>query len=202
MTFWLGGDPLILASASPSRQLVLRNAGLEFDIVPADLDERAVEQAAGVSQPGLVAQVLAREKAKWISKRYPGRYVLGADQTLALGDRRFSKPANLAEAADTLRALQGSTHSLHSAIAIVVDGGVIFEHVAVARLTMRALSDEFIAKYLEAAGERVRASVGAYQLEGLGAHLFDNIEGDHFTILGLPLLPLFGFLRDHGILAK
>lgn len=198
---WQDARPLVLASASPSRQYLLRNAGLSFLAAPADLDERAVEKEAGVTDPSDVARVLARAKARAVSLRLPGHYVIGADQTLALGQRRFSKPADLADAAATLRALRMTTHDLHSGIAVAVDGEVLFDHVATARLTMRALSDAFIAAYLAAAGQSVTASVGAYQLEGLGVHLFERIEGDHFTILGLPLVPLFDFLRARGVLA-
>ena len=125
--------------------------------------------------------------------------VVGADQTLALGAKLFSKPAGRVQAASQLRELAGKTHELHSAIAVVRDAKILFEHVSVARMTMRAISDAGIEKYLEAAGEAVTTSVGAYQLEGLGVHLFERIEGDHFTILGLPLLPLLGCLRRHGL---
>jgi septum formation protein len=127
--------------------------------------------------------------------------VVGADQTLALGARLFSKPANRAQAAGQLRALAGRTHELHSAVAVVRDNKILFSDVAVARMTMRRLDDNAISAYLDAAGEAVTASVGAYQLEGLGVHLFERIEGDHFTILGLPLLPLLEFLRSQRLLA-
>ena len=128
----------------------------------------------------------------------PGRLVLGADQTLARGDTRFSKPANRAEAAAQLRALRGRTHELHSALALVRDGDVLFECVDTARLTMRDFSDRFLDDYLDMAGDAALASVGGYQLEGIGIHLFERVEGDYFTILGLPLLPLLAFLRQNG----
>lgn len=182
--------------------MLLRNAGLAFAIEPADLDERAVENAANVTDPSSVARVLAQTKAKSVSERFPGHYVLGADQTLALGTRRFSKPADLAGAAETLEALQGKTHELHSGIAVAVDGGVVFDHVAIARLTMRPLNAPFIKNYLATAGDKVKSSVGAYQLEGIGVHLFEKIEGDHFTILGLPLVPLLTYFRAAGVLAR
>ena len=146
--------------------------------------------------------MLAREKARAVSKPMPGRLVLGADQTLALGERRFSKPADRAAARAQLMALRGQTHELHAAIAAVRDGAVVFEHRDVARLTMRAFSESFLNSYLEAAGDAVTASVGAYQLERLGIQLFERIEGDHDTILGLPLLPLLHYLRGSGLLAQ
>jgi septum formation protein len=135
-----------------------------------------------------------------VSSKMPDRYVVGADQTLALGQRLFSKPAGRAQAADQLRALGGNTHELHSALAVARDGKILLLEVAIARMTMRQLSGDEIRTYLDAAGEAVTTSVGAYQLEGLGVHLFDRIEGDHFTILGLPLLPLLAFFRGQGLL--
>jgi septum formation protein len=201
MTLWRGDQPLILASQSGSRQMLLRNAGLDFEVVPADLDERAIQQSSGLGAPNQIAELLAREKAAFVARAHDGRFVLGADQTLALGERLFSKPTGRVQAAEQLRLLAGHAHELHSAVAVVRDGKVLFSHVAVARMTMRALSDGDIAAYLDAAGDAVTTSVGAYQLEKLGAHLFTWVEGDHFTVLGLPLLPLFGFFRDRGLLA-
>jgi septum formation protein len=200
MTIWRGKDPLILASQSRARQMLLANAGISFDAVPADIDERALQKNSGLSAPGEIAGLLAREKACFVSSKNPGRYVVGADQTLALGDRLFSKPAGRAQAADQLRLLAGHTHELHSAVAVASDGKVVFSDVSVARLTMRALTGSEIRAYLDEAGEAVTSSVGAYQLEGLGVHLFDHFEGDHFTILGLPLLPLLAFLRREQLL--
>ena len=131
----------------------------------------------------------------------PGRLVLGADQTLALGAKRFSKPVDRAAARSQLATLWGRTHELHSAIAFVQDATVLFEHVETARLTMRAFSDSFLDLYLETAGTAATASVGAYQIEGLGIQLFERIDGDYFTILGLPLLQALEFLRQRGCLA-
>jgi septum formation protein len=202
MSLWLAGEPLVLASKSPARQAVLRAAGVPFDVHPAQIDERAVERAAGAKEAGEVASLLARAKAAAVAAHMPGRLVLGADQTLALGDRRFSKPADRTAAREQLGALNGRTHALHSAVALVRDGQLLFSHVDVARLTMRALSEDFLARYLDAMGDAVTHSVGAYQLEGLGIHLFERIDGDHFTILGLPLLPLLTYLRRAGGLAK
>ena len=201
MTLWLGKDPLVLASQSKARQALLANAGIAFESDPADIDERTVQESSGLLAPGDVAGCLAREKAKSVSIRRPARFVLGADQTLAQGGRIFNKPAGRVQAADQLRVLAGHRHELHAAIAVARDGKLLFEHVSVARMTMRPLGDADIENYLNAAGDAVTSSVGAYQLEGLGVHLFERIEGDHFTILGLPLLPLFAFLRSEHLLS-
>ena len=200
MTLWRGKDSLILASQSRARQMLLTNAGIAFEAVPADIDERAVQQASGLTAPSDIAALLAREKALWVSSRQVSKYVIGADQTLALGDRLFSKPAGRAQAAEQLRALAGRAHELHSAIAVARDGKILFAEIAIARMTMRALDEAGIDAYLDAAGEAVTSSVGTYQLERLGVHLFECIEGDHFTILGLPLLPLLAFLRSEQLL--
>ena len=200
MTIWCGKDPLILASQSPARKMLLANAGISFEAVPADIDERSVQKNSGLSAPGEIAGLLAREKACFVSSKNPGRYVIGADQTLALGSRLFSKPAGRAQAADQLRLLAGGTHELHSAVAVARDGKIMFSDVSVARMTMRRLDESAIEAYLDKAGQAVTTSVGAYQLEGLGVHLFERIEGDHFTILGLPLLPLLAFMRGEGLL--
>jgi septum formation protein len=201
MTLWRGNDSLILASQSRARQLLLANAGIAFQAVPADIDERSVQQASGLTMPGDIAALLAREKALWISSKQAGKYVIGADQTLALGERLFSKPAGRAQAAGQLRALAGRVHELHSAIAVARDGKILFADISVARMAMRPLDEAGIDAYLDAAGDTVTSSVGAYQLERLGVHLFERIEGDHFTILGLPLLPLLAFLRSERLLA-
>jgi septum formation protein len=200
MTIWCGKDPLILASQSPARKMLLANADISFEAVPADIDERSVQNNSGLSAPGEIAGLLAREKACFVSLKNPGRYVVGADQTLALGSRLFSKPAGRAQAADQLRLLAGGTHELHSAVAVARDGKIVFSDVSVARMTMRRLDESAIEAYLDQAGQAVTTSVGAYQLEGLGVHLFERIEGDHFTILGLPLLPLLAFMRGEGLL--
>ncbi len=201
MTLWRGPSPLILASQSRARQMLLANAGLEFEAVPADIDERAVQQSSRLASPGDIAALLAREKALSVSMRYPGQYVVGADQTLALGPRLFSKPAGRTPAAEQLRALSGNKHELHSAAVVARDGNILFEIVSIAGMTMRRLGEAEIEAYLNEAGEAVTSSVGAYQLEGLGVHLFERIEGDHFTILGLPLLQLLAFLRSERLLA-
>jgi septum formation protein len=201
MTIWRGTKALILASKSHARQGLLTAAGIAFEAIPAELDERAIELASALSAPGEIAALLARNKATFVSANHPGRLVLGADQTLMLGERLFSKPSDRAQAAEQLRALAGQSHELHSAAAIAQDGEILFENVSIARMTMRPLDDNAISAYLDAAGAAVTSSVGAYQLERLGIHLFERIEGDHFTILGLPLLPLLAFLRSRRLLA-
>jgi septum formation protein len=200
MMLWLGKEPLVLASQSKARQTLLANAGIAFESDPADVDERAIQQSSGLSAPGDIASLLACEKARSVSIRRPMQYVVGADQTLALGERIFNKPAGRAQAADQLRDLAGHRHELHAAVAVARDGKLLFEHVSIARMAMRPLRDADIENYLGAAGDAVTSSVGAYQLERLGIHLFERIEGDHSTILGLPLLPLFAFLRSERLL--
>lgn len=192
---------MILASQSRVRRAQLASAGIVFEAVPADIDERALQQASRLIAPGDIAALLAREKALYVSMRQPGQFVVGADQTLALGTRLFSKPAGRSQAAEQLRALAGHSHELHSAVAVARDGKILFEAAAVARMTMRRLDEAEIDAYLDEAGDAVTSSVGAYQLEGLGVHLFERVEGDHFTILGLPLLQLLAFLRSERLLA-
>jgi septum formation protein len=199
---WLGATPLVLASKSAIRRTLLEGAGVSVEVCPADLDERNLEAKAPLQAPVAVAALLAREKACFIGRSRPGRLVLGADQTLSLDGARFSKPADRAAARDQLRSLSGRSHELYSAVAFVQDGAVLFEHVGVARLTMRAFSDGFLDDYLDAVGDAVTASVGAYQLEGLGVQLFERIDGDYFTVLGLPLMTALDFLRRRGYLAK
>jgi len=201
MTIWRGKQPLILASQSRARQMLLGNAGISFEAVPADIDERSLQKNSGLSAPGEIAGLLAAEKALFVSLNNPGRYIVGADQTLALGARLFSKPAGRTQAAEQLRLLAGHTHELHSAVAIARDGKIMFSNVGISRMTMRRLDESEIEAYLDQAGQAVTTSVGAYQLEGLGVHLFERIDGDHFTILGLPLLPLLAFLRGEGLLS-
>jgi septum formation protein len=201
MTIWRGKHPLILASQSRARQALLANAGIAFEAIPADIDERALQSDSGLTAPGEIASLLAGEKALWVCSHRPDRIVVGADQTLALGKRLFSKPVGRVQAAEQLQSLAGNSHELHSAVAVARDGKILFAHVSIARMTMRELSDPEVRAYLDEAGDTVTTSVGAYQLEGLGIHLFERIEGDHFIILGLPLLPLLAFLRGEGLLA-
>jgi septum formation protein len=199
MALWLAHQPLLLASKSSARRAMLEAAGIPVEIEPADIDERALERnAPGAAEA--VARMLAREKAHAVAARRPERLVVGADQILALGERRFSKPADRAAAQAQLKELRGRTHELHSAAALVQDGTVRFEYSDTARLTMRSFSDSFLDAYLDAAGAAVTDSVGGYQLERTGIQLFERVEGDYFTVLGLPLLPLLVFLRSAGVL--
>ena len=199
MPLWLSPQPLVLASKSEVRGKMLAAAGLRIEIRPAPIDERAAEAKAGTTDAAAIARHLARAKANAVAPDVPGYLVLGADQTLARGSARFSKPADRAEALEQLRSLRGRTHELHSALALVRDGKLIFDCVDSARLTMRNVSDRFLEDYLDMAGDTALASVGGYQLEGIGIHLFERVEGDYFTILGLPLLLLLSFLRQNKL---
>jgi septum formation protein len=199
MPLWLADQPLVLASKSSARRAMLEAAGIPVVVHPADIDERAFEQDAG-GDAAAVAALLACEKARAVATQLPGRLIVGADQTLALGDRRFSKPIDRVDARDQLQALRGRTHSLHSAVAVVRGTDRLFECTDTARLTMRAFSDSFIEAYLDVTAGAATTSVGGYQLERTGVQLFERVEGDHFTVLGLPLLPLLHFLRSAGAL--
>jgi septum formation protein len=200
MPLWLSAQPLVLASKSDVRGKILAAAGLRFEIRAANIDERAVEAAAQPADAVAAARLLARAKAEAISTSMPGRPVLGADQTLARGTQRFTKPKDRADALNQLQHLRGRTHELHSALALVIDGEVLFQCAETARLTMRDVSDRFLEDYLDMVGDLAFGSVGAYQLEGIGVHLFERVDGDYFTILGLPLLPLLAYLRSAGFL--
>lgn len=197
---WRGEQPLVLASKSATRLTLLVHAGVPVETVAADVDERALQAEAGDVDPSAIALLLARAKALAGSRAAPGRMVLGADQTLALGPRIYHKPATVEAARRQLLELAGQTHALHSAVAVACDGELLFETVVSAFLTMRPLTDETLGAYLTAAGARVLTSVGAYQLESVGVHLFTRVDGDHFTILGLPLLQLLPFFRERGLL--
>ena len=190
MPLWLAGEPLVLASKSAIRHALLRDAGVPVEVQSADIDERTIEQRSPVRDAGELAALLAREKARTIAARLPGRLVLGADQTLALGERRFSKPGDRAGARAQLEALRGRTHELHSAVALMQETTIVFEHREVARLTMRAFSDSFLESYLDAVGAAVTASVGGYQLERIGIQLFERIEGEHFVNFVLKMIRL------------
>lgn len=193
-------EKLILASGSPFRLAMLKNAGLDVEAVPAKVDERALEaplKDSGAS-PEDVAAILAEAKATEVSERLPGALVLGCDQTLSLGDEVFHKPADMEGARRHLLALSGKTHQLNSAAVLVRDGAVLWRHVGIANLTMRKLDPAFIGRHLARVGAKALSSVGAYQIEGEGIQLFEQVEGDHFTIVGLPLLPLLTELRSLG----
>lgn len=198
-----GAPDLILASASPSRAAVLRQAGLTALSEPAQVDEAEIKAALRAEGAGAhdVAETLAELKAQRISRRRSGAFVIGADQMLECEGIWLDKPADVDQAAAHLRFLSAKTHNLVSAVCVVHDGTRLWHHVAAASLTMRPLSEDFIAAYLGAVGAAALTSVGAYQLEGLGAQLFARVEGDYFSILGLPLLPLMDFLRNHGVIA-
>lgn len=200
MTLWRGEQPLVLASKSATRLSLLVHAGVPVETVSAEVDERAVEEEAGDIDPAQVALLLARAKALGGAAAAPGRIVVGADQTLALGPEIFHKPKSVEAARAQLRRLAGHTHALHSAAAVAFDGTIVFDVVVSAFLTMRPLTEDTLESYLGAAGQRVLTSVGAYQLESVGVHLFTRVDGDHFTILGLPLLPLLAFFRQQGLL--
>lgn len=191
---------LILASASPARQTLLRHAGVKCFAVPADLDEAAIRQGFA-GPPEALALDLARAKAAVVAGAYPEVLVIGADQLLVCDDKIFGKPKNMAEAGAHLRGLRGRAHRLVTACCVVRGREKLWSETAEAALTMRNFSDAFLEDYLAAEGEAVLGSVGAYRLEGLGSQLFARIEGDYFTILGLNLLPLLGFLRAAGALA-
>jgi septum formation protein len=198
-----GRPPLILASESKSRAHLLEAAGLAFIVEPPGLDEASMRQAVSgetLLSPHDVAEVLARAKAEAVSELARKAYVIGADQVLALGDMILSKPTTMEDARRQLLDLSGKTHTLHTAVAVATDGETIWSETTIASLNMRKLSPQFIGRYLAAAGDEVLGSVGAYQLEGLGAQLFDKIDGDYFSILGLPLIPLLDTLRREGVI--
>ena len=200
-SLWRNARPLLLASTSKTRLKLLQDISLPVETQGADVDERSLEiglQKDG-AEPAQMALALARAKAIEVAQKNPGRWIVGADQTLALGAEQFHKPTSIEGASNHLHRLRGKTHQLHSAIICLNAGREVFAHVETARLTMRNFGDDFLEAYLAAIGSAVMQSVGAYQLEGLGIHLFDKVEGDHSTILGLPLLPLLAFFRLAGL---
>jgi nucleoside triphosphate pyrophosphatase len=192
---------LILASSSASRKMLLENAGLDFHVMPPRVDEEELKhslQAAGATAAE-TAVSLAELKAMRISRDYPNHFIIGADQMLECGPVWFDKPVDMDHAKAHLTTLRGKTHKLQNAVCVVKTGAVLWHHVNEASLDMRPITDEFLDMYLEKAGTDILYSVGAYQLEGLGAQLFNRVDGDFFSILGLPLLPLLDFLRGHRI---
>ncbi len=194
---------LILASGSAARRLMLEAAGLTFEIIPAGIDEAAIRATMMADNACVeasdIAAVLAAEKAVSIARRHPDALVIGSDQVLALGSRFFSKAGSMSDARDTLDRLRGRTHELVSAVALAQGEDVVWHALDTARMTMRRFSDEFLGAYLTRMGARALGSAGGYELEGLGVQLFERIEGDYFTILGMPLLPLLGELRQRGM---
>jgi septum formation protein len=202
-SLWLEPQPLVLASASAIRLALLQAADIPTEAIASAVDEPALIRALPAdTAPDELAGQLARAKAMAVSRLHANRIVVGADQTLSLEGRLFTKASDLEAAIAQLAALSGRKHHLHSAIAIVRDGGLLAETVAHASLTMRPLSVSFLTRYVQAAGESILASVGCYQFELLGVHLFEQISGDHTTILGLPILALLHFLRRFGCVAE
>ena len=201
-SLWKGPLKPTLASGSASRRLLLESAGIDVDVAPARVDERALERAffASGGEASQLASRLARAKALEVSGRRPSALCIGADQTLLLAESLLHKPADMAAAASNLQRLAGRSHLLIAAVCVAREGVVLFEAVRNARMTMRALDEGAIQRYLAAAGPAILSSVGAYQIEGIGIHLFEAIEGDCATIIGLPLLDLLRWLRSRGLL--
>jgi septum formation protein len=197
------GD-IILASASQSRRKLLEAAGIAFRTVPADVDEATMKRHHVPLSTGFdhLATQLATEKALVVAARNPGALVIGADQVLVCEGAVFDKPENLAAARQQLLRLRGRTHELETAVACARDEDVLWSHVEAPRLTMRAFSPDHLEAYVAAEGNALMESVGGYKLEGPGIQLFERVTGDYFAILGLPLLPLLAFLRDHGAITK
>lgn len=191
---------IVLASKSASRQAMLNAVGVAFEAVPADLDERALEAGFEGAAPAEVALALAKAKAKAVSRARPHELVLGSDSLVTVDGRRFDKPASRNDAARHLRLFSGRSMQLHSAAALARDGQVLWGHADIAVLKVRNLSDAFIAWYLEQEWPEVAGCVGVFRIEALGPHLFETIEGDQFTVLGMPLLPVLAALREEGAL--
>lgn len=191
---------LVLASASPFRRALLENAGLVFAARAAEIDERALEKPLEEegAAPEEVAMMLAEAKARDVAGHFPGALVIGSDQTMSLGQRVYHKPKDMAEAGQHLLSLSGKTHRLNSAVVLMRDDVVLWRHVSSAQMSVRVLTPEFVDRHLQRVGSKALSSVGAYQLEGEGIQLFDRIDGDYFTILGLPMLPLLAKLRELG----
>ncbi len=189
---------IILASRSASRRAMLDAAGVAYEAIPGDVDERALELIMAGNPPAQIALALARAKAAALSGEYPGRIILGSDSLVSVGGKRFDKPADRAAAAEHLQYFSGRTMHLHSAAALVRDGETVWQHAALASLKVRELSDDFIEGYLDAEWPEVSYCVGVFRIEARGVQLFESIEGDQFTVLGMPLLPLLAALRDLG----
>jgi len=203
-SLWLASQPLLLASGSPSRAKILSEADIPFEVSIPQVNERALEAmiAIGPHRPRRIAATLARAKACDVSACHPNRLVLGGDQLLAVDGEIVHKAADLEEARATLRRLSGRTHQLQCAACLARDGEAVFEIATAASLTLHPLSDDFIDRYLAVTGEDILGSVGCYHVEGIGVQLFAQIVGDHWTVRGLPLLPLLAFLRESGYLCR
>jgi septum formation protein len=200
--FWDEPKLLVLASKSSARAALLEQTGIPFIAAAAEIDERTVEaplRQAGAAAHDIAAH-LAKAKAGAVASQHQDHLVVGADQTLALSHQMFTKPASREDALEQLRALSGREHELHSAICVMRGSDILFEAIETAHMKMRVLSEPFLTAYADAVGRALMASVGAYQIEGLGIHLFESIAGDHSTVLGLPLTPLLAFLRRNGSL--
>ena len=191
---------LILASASKTRNQILLNAGVEFSTMASTIDEVLIKEELGEDSAEKIALKLAVLKAQNVSNLNRGAFVIGADQILECEGLLYSKPVDRANSESHLKSLQGKTHRLISAVCVVCNQRVLWEKIDCVNLTMRDLSDDFIQNYLNQAGKDILSSVGGYRLEGIGAQLFKKVEGDFFTVLGLPLFPLLEFLRNNKIL--
>lgn len=196
------GETLILASKSAARRAMLENAGVAFQVCVAGVDEDAIKAASGDLDAGALAVRLAEAKALAVSRDNQAAWVLGSDQTLAFDGGLVSKVRSLDAARDRLRAMRGRTHQLHSGAALAIGGAVVWSGVDTVQMRMRDVSDAFLDAYLAAEGEALLACVGSYRLEGLGSQLFEAVEGDYFTVLGLPLWPVLAELRRAGVLAS
>ena len=192
--------PLILASKSASRRAMLDAAGVTYEAIPADIDERAIEQNLDDASAPEIAEALSVAKAASLTPDHPEALVLGSDSLVVVDGTRFDKPTSRENAAEHLRFFSGKVMELHSAAALVRGDTCEWAHADIARLAVRALSDDFIEHYLEHEWPAVGFTVGVFRIEAMGVQLFDSIEGDQFTVLGMPLLPLLGALREHGVL--
>ena len=198
--FWRLKEPLVLASNSLTRQMLLHEAGIPFIVQAADIDERKIERDLNSHDADQIAQTLAQTKALCVSKIFKDRLVLGADQVASCEGQIFGKAENIAKARDLLLFLSGRCHRLHSALCLARNDKIIFQTLAYADLYVRHISSDFIDLYVEEMGDKILSSAGGYQVEALGAQLFSSIEGDHWTIMGLPILPLLEALRNEGAL--
>lgn len=198
--FWRLKDPLVLASNSRARQTLLREAGIPFIIQPANIDEREIERDLNLKSADQIAQTLAQTKALSVSKHFKDRLVLGADQVASCDGKIFGKAETILKARELLFSLSGRRHRLHSALCLAQNDRIIFQTLAHADLHVRHITSDFIDTYIEEMGDKILSSAGGYQIEALGAQLFSSIEGDHWTIMGLPILPLLEALRNEGAL--